>query len=147
MRGRFDVTGKLVAGHPNALAVRIEKNATPGSVHQKTLERAGKNGGGLAPTTPRFMLRLAGIGFHHPRTQYRYLGRCLPHSDRGGHDRRPVCLRNLASADTSSADLSIEVDLQNHQSTPVTGTLRGRFGDLRFEQRVKLAGLRGRQLA
>jgi hypothetical protein len=54
MRGRFDVTGKLVAGHPNALAVRIEKNATPGSVHQKTLERAGKNGGGLGADNPTF---------------------------------------------------------------------------------------------
>lgn len=32
MRGRFDVTSKLLAARKNALAVRILKTATPGSV-------------------------------------------------------------------------------------------------------------------
>jgi hypothetical protein len=54
MRGRFDVTGKLIAGKPNALAVRIEKNATPGSIHQKTLQSTSKNGGGLGADDPTY---------------------------------------------------------------------------------------------
>ena len=41
MRGRFDVTGMLRPGAVNALAVRVLKNATPGSAKQKTLESAG----------------------------------------------------------------------------------------------------------
>ena len=36
MRGRFDVTGRLRPGQKNALAVCVRKNATPGSVKQKT---------------------------------------------------------------------------------------------------------------
>ena len=142
MRGRFDVTGKLVAGHPNALAVRIEKNATPGSVHQKTLERAGKNGGGLGADNPTFH---ASVGWDWiPTIRGRNTGiwGAVYLTVTGAVTiEDPFVSATLPLPDTSSADLSIEVDLQNHQSTPVTGTLRGRFGDLRFEQRVKLAGL------
>ncbi len=54
MRGRFNVTGKLLAGQPNALAVRIEKNATPGSCKQKTFESPGKNGGALGADNPTY---------------------------------------------------------------------------------------------
>jgi len=36
IRAQFEVTQKLLAGKSNTLAVRIEKNANPGSVHQKT---------------------------------------------------------------------------------------------------------------
>ena len=42
MRGRFDVTTRLRPGK-NALAIRIEKNATPGSCKQKTYESGGPN--------------------------------------------------------------------------------------------------------
>src|ERR1017187_6174525 len=38
MRGEFDVTKTLKPGGKNALAVRIRKNATPGSVKEKTWE-------------------------------------------------------------------------------------------------------------
>ena len=63
MRGRFDVTGKLLPGKPNALAVRIEKNATPGSAKQKTFESRGQKWRRrLAPIIPRITPPLAGIG-------------------------------------------------------------------------------------
>ena len=54
IRGQFDVTQKVLAGKVNALAVRIEKNANPGSVHQKTFEVCSKNGGGLGSDNPTF---------------------------------------------------------------------------------------------
>ena len=54
MRGRFDVTGKLRAGEKNALAVLIEKNATPGSTKQKTFENPSRNGGALGADNPTY---------------------------------------------------------------------------------------------
>src|SRR5581483_3612428 len=54
MRGRFDITSALVAGAKNALSVRVIKNATPGSVKQKTLASSGKNGGALGADNPTF---------------------------------------------------------------------------------------------
>jgi len=53
-RGRFDVTGRLLSGRKNALAVRIEKNDTPGSAKQKTFESPGKNGGALGIDNPTY---------------------------------------------------------------------------------------------
>ena len=43
---------KLKPGATNALAVRIEKNATPGSIKEKTLETPDKNGGALGRRQP-----------------------------------------------------------------------------------------------
>jgi hypothetical protein len=54
MRGRFDVTGYLRPGAKNALAVRVEKNATPGSVKEKTFESPGLNGGALGADNPTY---------------------------------------------------------------------------------------------
>ena len=54
MRGRFDVTGNLRSGAKNALAVRVEKNATPGSVKEKTFESPGLNGGALGADNPTY---------------------------------------------------------------------------------------------
>ena len=61
-RGRFDVTGKLHLGAKNAIAVRIIKNATPGSVTEKTMDSTGPTAAFLARTIPRFTHRLVGIG-------------------------------------------------------------------------------------
>ena len=54
MRGRFDVTSLLRPGKKNALAIRIEKNATPGSVHEKNSQSPDKNGGALGADNPTF---------------------------------------------------------------------------------------------
>ena len=53
-RARFDVTGRLRAGQTNALAVRVEKPATPGSVKEKTFENPDKNGGALGADNPTY---------------------------------------------------------------------------------------------
>lgn len=79
MRGRFDVTEKIRPKGKNALAIRIKKNATPGSAKQKTLETAGLNGGALGADNPTYH---ASIGWdwdpHRSRPKHRHLERCLP---------------------------------------------------------------------
>lgn len=139
MRGRFDVTGLVRPGRSNALAVRIEKNATPGSTKQKTLETAGLNGGALGADNPTYH---ASIGWDWiPTVRGRNIGIW---NDVYLTASGPVTIEDpyvrtsLPLPDTTQADVRVEVRLRNHESKPVTGTLRGRFGDLAFEQPVAL---------
>src|SRR5580698_1051274 len=54
MRGRFDITSRVRAGQTNALAVLVGKNATPGSVKEKTFDNPDKNGGALGADNPTY---------------------------------------------------------------------------------------------
>ena len=139
MRGRFDVTGRLHPGQKNALAVRVEKNATPGSVKEKTFENPDKNGGALGADNPTYH---ASIGWDWiPTIRGRDTGIW---NNVWLNTTGPVTIENplvstvLPLPDTSRADVSIEVTLHNHEAQPVTGTLRGRFGETAFEQTVTL---------
>ncbi|MBW4026593.1 MAG: beta-glycosidase [Acidobacteria bacterium] len=137
MRGRFDVTGKLLTDKPNALAVRVEKNATPGSAKQKTYEVCGKNGGGLGADNPTYH---ASIGWDWiPTIRGRNTGIWgdVYLAVTGGVTlENPGVTTTLPLPDTSTAEIAIEVDLANHHAKPVTGMLRGTFGEIKFEQKV-----------
>jgi hypothetical protein len=139
MRGRFDVTNRIRLKGKNALAVRIQKNATPGSVKQKTLETAGLNGGALGADNPTYH---ASIGWDWiPTVRGRNIGIW---SDVYLSASGPVVIENpflrttLPLPDTTQADVRVEVSLNNQDPKPVRGTLRGRFGDIAFEQPVTL---------
>jgi hypothetical protein len=139
MRGRFDVTDKFRTDRKNALAVRIEKNATPGSTKQKTLETAGLNGGALGADNPTYR---ASIGWDWITTvRGRNIGIW---NDVYLTTSGPVTIENpyiqttLPLPDISTADVRAEVTLNNHASKPVNGILRGQFGDAAFERSVTL---------
>ena len=140
-RGRFDVTGLLLAGRKNALAVRIEKNATPGSVKQKTFASTGKNGGALGLDNPTYH---ASIGWDWiPTIRGRNTGIW---GDVFLNLSGPITIENpfvtttLPLPDTARADVKIEAELVNHTSQPVTGSLRGQLGEFEFEQQVTVDG-------
>jgi hypothetical protein len=140
MRGRFEITDKLAPAYATqVLAVRVEKNATPGSVKQKTFESPGKNGGALGADNPTYH---ASIGWDWiPTIRGRNTGIWGDvYITRTGAVslENPFISSALPLPDTSYADLSIEVDLVNHDDQPVLGTLLGRFGDVQFEQRVTI---------
>ncbi|MGO8792671.1 MAG: glycosyl hydrolase 2 galactose-binding domain-containing protein [Terriglobia bacterium] len=141
MRGRFDITGRLLADRKNALAVRVEKNATPGSVKQKTFATTGKNGGALGLDNPTYH---ASIGWDWiPTVRGRNTGIW---GDVFMSLSGPITLENpfvtstLPLPDTSQADVNVEVELANHTSQTLTGTLHGRLGEIQFEQRVTVDG-------
>jgi len=144
MRGRFDVTGKLRPGAKNALVVRIEKNATPGSCKEKTWQDGGPNGGALGADNPTYH---ASVGWDWiPTIRGRNTGII------GGvylTTTGPVTIEDpfvttaLPLPDVSRADVTIELDLLNHSANPVNGALRGRFGDAKLEQRVAIEGSSG----
>jgi len=137
MRGRFDVTGKILPGQPNAIAVRVEKNATPGSCKQKTLENVGKNGGALGADDPTYH---GSIGWDWiPTIRGRNTGiwgdvfltvtGAVTIED-------PFVSTTLPLPDTSKADVSIEITLVNHSSKTIAGVVRGRFGNVTFDQKI-----------
>jgi hypothetical protein len=139
MTARFDVTGKLKPH--NALAVRVEKNATPGSAKQKTYELPGKNGGALGADNPTYH---ASIGWDWiPTIRGRNTGiwgDVFLTTTGAVTIEAPFVSATLPLPDTSRADIRMEATLVNHSAVAVAGTLRARFGPLAIEQPVKLAG-------
>jgi hypothetical protein len=140
MRGQFDVSEKLIAGKPNALAVHIEKNATPGSAHQKTFEVCSKNGGALGSDNPTFH---ATIGWDWISTMRgRDIGIWGDVSLAITDDvliENPCIFSKLPLPDTSSADVTLQFDLVNQSQHPFNGAVHCRLGDIAFEQKIKLA--------
>ena len=136
-RASFDVTGLARPGAANALAVRIHKPDTPGSVREKTADETGSNGGALGADNPTFH---ATAGWDWiPSIRGRNIGIW---SDVYVTTTGPVVLEHpfvsakLPLPDTGSADVTVEVALRNTESKPVSGVLSGQFGDVHFEQRV-----------
>ena len=124
----------------------VLKNATPGSVNEKTVETTGKNGGALGADNPTFH---SSVGWDWiPTIRGRNSGIW---SDVWLSSSGPVTVDDpfvkttLPLPDTSSADVSVDVTLRNHDTQPVTGTLRGRFGDMTFEQAVTLGAFRDQE--
>ena len=140
MRGKFDVTQKILPGKVNTLAVRIEKNATPGSVHQKTFEVCSKNGGGLGADNPTFH---ATIGWDWISTMRgRDIGIWGDVSltiTESVTIENPFVSTKLPLPDTSSADVTIQADLINHSEHAFSGTVHCQLGEVTADQRVKLA--------
>ncbi len=138
-RGRFDVTGRLRPGGKNALAVRIEKNATPGSVKEKTFENPDKNGGALGADNPTFH---ASIGWDWiPTIRGRNTGiwnRVWIESTGPVTVADPLVASRI-SRDRSSAEVRVEVLVRNQAQQIVSGSLRGSFGEQEFSQPVALA--------
>ena len=137
IRGQFDVTKQLKPGARNAIAIRIRKNATPGSVKEKTWESPDPNGGALGADNPTYH---ATAGWDWiPSVRGRDIGIW---SDIYLDSSGPVTIENpfvsttLPLPDTSRADVAVEATLRNSGATAVAGTLRGRFGDVAFETPV-----------
>jgi beta-galactosidase/beta-glucuronidase len=139
MRGKFDVTALLHPGAKNALAVRVEKNATPGAVKVASMQTTGLNGGLLGADNPTYH---ASIGWDWiPTIRGRntgiwadvYLTTTGPVSI-----ENPLVTTTLPLPATTSADVAIEATLSNHDKSQVSGTLRGKFGALTFETPVTI---------
>ncbi len=141
MRGRFDVTDRIHPGALNAIAVRVEKNATPGSVKEKGLQSDVANGGAIGADNPTYH---ASIGWDWmPTIRGRdtgiWAGVYLSESG-------PVTVANpsvtttLPLPDTSRAHVTIDATVRNLEAGPVSGKLRGHFGETPFEEAVTLDG-------
>ncbi len=139
IRGKFDVTGKIKPGLRNALAVRIIRNASPGSIKEKTLQSPDPNGGALGADDPTYH---ATAGWDWiPSVRGRDIGiwsDVYLNVTGGVTIENPLVSTTLPLPDTSRADVTVEATLRNSDSRPVSGTLRGAFGTVAFETPLAL---------
>jgi hypothetical protein len=139
IRGRFDVTAKLITGKPNALAVKIVANATPGSTKQKTFAAESGNGGALGADNPTYH---ASIGWDWiPPIRGRNTGIWAPvklEITGAVTLENPYVWSTLGSPTNSTADVNLEVELVNHRSAPFKGLLEASFGDIHVSTPVTL---------
>ena len=143
MRGRFDATSLIHAGALNALAVRIIANATPGS----TKDKAGRtvNGGALGRDNPTFHAAAGWDWISTIRGRDDGIWNSVSLTTSGPVTiESPLVSTTLPLPDTTHADVTIEATLHNHDSQPVSGTLRVTFGDVRAEIPVTLAASESR---
>lgn len=137
-RGVFDVTELLVPGK-NVLAVEVIKNAHIGAVKEKYEKNTDFNGGILGADNPTFH---ASIGWDWISTiRGRNIGiwndvYLTSSGEVTVHD--PFVRTILPLPDTTSAQLIPEVIVKNHKTSSIKGLLKGRIGDIVFEQLVQL---------
>ncbi len=140
MRGKFDVTEAIVSGK-NVLAVEIIQNEHPGAVKEKNAQSTDFNGGILGADNPTFH---ATIGWDWiPTMRGRNIGiwNDVYLTTKGQVSvSDPLVTSVLPLPDTTSARLTAEVIVKNHDANTVKGTLKGKIGDITFQQEVELAG-------
>ncbi len=136
-RGVFDVTGKLLPGQKNVLAVLIHKCEHPGPTNEKSLAHMTHNGGVLGLDCPTFS---ASEGWNWmPSVRGRDIG-IWDHVylEKTG----PVALvdpfARATVTDLRHADVNVDVTLKNLKNAPVNATVTGKFGAVTFSQNVAL---------
>jgi hypothetical protein len=140
MRGRFDVTALVHPGGANALAVRIIRNANPGSTKDKAGETV--NGGALGRDNPTYH---ASAGWDWISTiRGRNTGiwsNVTLHTSGAVIVEDPLVTTTLPLPDITHADVNIQATLHNLENQPVSGALRANFGAISAELFVTLAPL------
>lgn len=139
MRGKFDVTDWIVPGK-NVIAVEIVKNEHIGAIKEKNVQSTDFNGGILGADNPTFH---ATIGWDWiPTMRGRNIGiwNDVYLTTTGKVTvADPLVTSVLPLPDTTSATLTAEVIVKNHDAKAVKGMLQGKVGDVTFEQPVELA--------
>lgn len=140
VRGRFDVTPLLKAGH-NAIAVRVSPPPHPGHTQEESLTAGvGENGGMMMLDGPTFG---ATEGWDWiPTVRDRNTGLwqgvdLVATGDVKIGDTQVVT--TLPKPDNSIADVEIDVPVTNLTDHPVTTTLRATFDDVAVTRTVSLA--------
>ncbi len=138
IRGQFDVTD-LVAPGKNVVAVEIIKNNHIGAIKEKNKQSTDFNGGILGADNPTFH---ATIGWDWiPTMRGRNIGiwNDVKLTTTGKVTvADPYVQSVLPLPDTTSAKLTAEVIVKNHDASDVKGTLEGKIGDITFQQPVEL---------
>lgn len=139
-RGKFDVTDYVMPGKKNAIAVYIHKNESPGFVKEPTFRDHQANGGELGLDNPTYH---ASVGWDWiPSIRGRNIGiwneiyfsvsGCVTIEDAYISSKLPL-------PDTTSADVTLQVTIKNHNNENVNGKLKIQFGSVDFETPVSLS--------
>jgi hypothetical protein len=141
IRGRFDVTGKLMPGKRNAIAVRVSPPPHPGVTSEESLTSGvGENGGMMMLDGPTFEATEGWDWIPTVRDRNTGLWQGVDLSAVGDiaiGDAQVITHLPHAS-DTSLANITIEVPLTNASDHAVTTSLTATFDDVRVEKSVTL---------
>ena len=140
IRGRFDVTGKLLPGR-NAIAVRVSPPPHPGIAHEESLTAGvGENGGMMMLDGPTFGATEGWDWIPTIRDRNTGLWQGVVLSATGPATiGDPHVVTTLPRPDNSNADVEITTPVTNTSSAPLTATVRASFDDVAVEKQVTLA--------
>ncbi|MGA9670716.1 MAG: discoidin domain-containing protein [Terracidiphilus sp.] len=137
MRGRFDVTALVHPGAANALAVRIIRNANPGSTKDKA--EATVNGGALGRDNPTYHASVGWDWMSTIRGRNTGIWGTVSLLTRGAvRVEDPLVKTTLPLPDTTHADVNIQATVRNLEDHAVSGMLKVHFGTVTVEKPVVL---------
>lgn len=142
IRGRFDVTGKLVPGKRNAIAVRVSPPPHPGITSEESLTSGvGENGGMMMLDGPTFEATEGWDWIPTVRDRNSGLWQGVDLSAAGDVQigDAQVITHLPHGSDTSLANITIEVPLTNMSDHAVTIPLTAAFDDVRVDKVVTVA--------
>ncbi len=138
IRGNFDVSGVLLPGKPNALAVRISPPPHPGIPNEQSiLGGPGENGGIMCIDGPTFVATEGWDWIPGIRDRDTGLWQDVHlHATRSVKIGDPQVITTLPLPDTSRANVAITVPIANVAEAPVTVTVTASFGDVTVTKQV-----------
>jgi hypothetical protein len=136
-RTEFNVSGLVLPGEPNCVAVLVHPVAHPGTAHTKLLDQALANGGEIGLDSPTFV---SSIGWNWlPTVRGRNAGiwNHVAIVATGGLSLAdPWVTSQLPLPDTSSADLTVSTEVRNTTDQTISADLVGSIGSLGFRRPI-----------
>jgi hypothetical protein len=141
VRGVFNVTGVLVPGRRNALAVRILPPPHPGIPHEQSIAAGpGENGGALALDGPTFIATEGWDWIPGIRDRNIGLWQGVELTQTGAvRIVDPQVVTHLPLPRIDSADIAIAVPLENRRAATIHATLSARIDAISVRKTVDLA--------
>ncbi len=137
MRGKFNVTGLLREG-TNYLAVEIICNEHFAAIKEKDENSTQFNGGILGADNPTFHATVGWDWITTVRGREAGIWNEVYLTSTGKVTLSDPYVKTSLSDNNDVANLTPSVFVRNNDSHPVTGTLRGYIGEVKFEKNVTL---------
>ncbi|MEG8017326.1 glycoside hydrolase family 2 protein [Sphingomonas sp. LR55] len=140
VRGRFDVTGKLLPGR-NAIAVKVSPPPHPGIAHEESMTAGvGENGGMMMLDGPTFVATEGWDWIPSIRDRNTGMWRGVTLTTSGAATLGDAqVVTTLPKPDNSVADIEIGVPVANPSDRAVTAIVRAAFDGVSVEKPVTLA--------
>jgi beta-galactosidase/beta-glucuronidase len=138
VRGVFDVTSLLLPGSTNVVAVRVSPPPHPGIPHEQSIAAGpGENGGNLAIDGPTFVASEGWDWIPAIRDRNTGLWQGVELSASGMvRILDPQVITQLALPRLDSADVAVEVPLENRSTTPLNVTIDARMESVQLSKTV-----------
>ena len=137
MRGKFNVTGLLRKGK-NYLAVEVECNKYFGAVKEKDRNTTQLNGGLLGADNPTFHATIGWDWITTVRGREVGIWNEVYLTSTGNVTVSDPYVNTKLAADGKTASVKPAVFVRNNDNKPVSGTLKGWIGDVKFEKQMTI---------